>query len=82
MPIFVYGCQNCGHTFEELLLSRDAEAALVCPKCKSDALARKLGTFAMISGLRGSEDSFDSDNGNDSEQSCGNGACPSCDFDD
>ena len=70
MPIYVYQCQSCSHTFEELVLSRDKTESITCPHCQSTTLARVQATFATTSG------------GRDSEPSCGRGACSACSFDD
>jgi putative FmdB family regulatory protein len=70
MPIYVFRCQDCTHTFDELVMSTDAAAALVCPKCGSRHLARQPAVFATTSG------------GRDSQPSCGSGDCSACPYDD
>ena len=70
MPIYVFRCEECAHTFEELIMSAAAAALLACPKCGSHRLARQPAVFATTSG------------GRDSEPSCGHGACSACAFDD
>ncbi|MEW5700689.1 MAG: zinc ribbon domain-containing protein [Candidatus Zixiibacteriota bacterium] len=46
MPIYVYQCARCGHRFEELVFSAAAEAALRCPRCRSEQIVRQLSPFA------------------------------------
>lgn len=70
MPIYVYICEDCGHTFEELLLSRDSESALTCPQCRAQHLKRIQSTFATSAGSR------------ETAPTCGGGACSACSFDD
>ena len=41
MPIYEYGCDHCGHAFEELLV-RSADAADVrCPSCGAREVRRQ-----------------------------------------
>ena len=54
MPLFEYGCDACGRTFEELRSSSEADVAIVCPACESRRTARTLSTFASGSGSSGS----------------------------
>jgi len=35
MPVYEYRCKKCGHTFEKLVLRKQEEADLRCPKCNS-----------------------------------------------
>ena len=46
MPIYEYRCQGCGHAFE-LLMRKTTVAA--CPKCRSEALERRLSLPAIKS---------------------------------
>ena len=50
MPIYAYQCAQCGHRFEELILSQNAAATLTCPQCRSDQLVRQLSPFATTVG--------------------------------
>jgi putative FmdB family regulatory protein len=43
MPIYEYGCQDCGREFELLVRS---DTVPECPACHSQALAKKLSVFA------------------------------------
>jgi len=43
MPIYEYSCQNCGHDFEELVVSsRQSDAEIKCPECGQKQAKRKL----------------------------------------
>lgn len=42
MPIYEYECLECGLPFQSLLLKREDEARLRCPKCGADTLKRLL----------------------------------------
>ena len=39
MPLFEYACQECQHTFEELVFDNEA---VFCPTCQSGRLERLL----------------------------------------
>lgn len=41
MPIYEYGCEDCGHTFERLQKVSDAPVA-DCPSCGSEGSVNKL----------------------------------------
>lgn len=43
MPIYEYVCGNCGHSFEELVLT---EEIVACPVCRSEKVLRLLSTFS------------------------------------
>lgn len=45
MPLYEYSCPACGHAFEELTRSADADKAK-CPKCGKKAV-RKFSTFGV-----------------------------------
>ncbi len=44
MPLYEYSCPSCGHAFEELARSADADKAK-CPKCGAKA-RRQLSVFS------------------------------------
>ncbi|HWO56610.1 MAG TPA: zinc ribbon domain-containing protein [bacterium] len=69
MPIYVYQCQSCHHTFEELVFSDNQAASLSCPQCQATVLIRKQAAFATTSG------------GHDAAPACGSGGCCGCSFD-
>jgi len=70
MPIYTYRCKECRHEFEELLLSAASERELVCPKCQTSSIERRLAAFATVKSTP------------DSPPGCGHGACSSCAFGD
>jgi len=43
MPIYEYGCLDCGREFEKLVRS---DTVLECPECRSKQLERRLSVFA------------------------------------
>lgn len=46
MPLYLYACENCGHTME-VLQSRAQQAPPRCEHCDADALQRQFATFAV-----------------------------------
>jgi putative FmdB family regulatory protein len=59
MPIYEFQCAECNSPFEELVRSAEAVNAVVCPKCGSGEVRKKVSMFASrISG--GSTTSFSS----------------------
>ncbi|MEZ4387446.1 MAG: zinc ribbon domain-containing protein [Candidatus Krumholzibacteriia bacterium] len=47
MPIFEFECQQCRHTFEDLMTYAALEAGeAVCPACGSQKVQRALSSFA------------------------------------
>ena len=57
MPIFEFGCVECGHVFEKLFMNSDEEVDLVCPKCQSRSLERVVSrtNYAMGVGPEGNQ---------------------------
>jgi putative FmdB family regulatory protein len=57
MPIFEFGCLECGHVFEKLFINSDEEVDLVCPKCQSRSLERVVSrtNYAMGVGPGGNQ---------------------------
>lgn len=45
MHLFDYRCEECGHVFEELVESREAQVA--CPSCASQRARRQLSAFSI-----------------------------------
>ena len=45
MPIFEYVCPNCGHSFENLTLTRNHDAP-ECPKCGWKRVEQQLSAFS------------------------------------
>jgi len=50
MPLYEYDCPKCGHSFEKLVRSSANAEKAVCPHCSSPYAAKKLSSFAMMSG--------------------------------
>ena len=49
MPIFEYECEKCGYNWDELFLGK-AKNKLICPKCESKSVVKKLSRFSFGSG--------------------------------
>ena len=49
MPLYEFKCLECDEFFELLIMNKDEEIALKCPRCTSPELERVLSTanFAM-----------------------------------
>lgn len=47
MPLYEFGCSECGRRSTILVLAREGEAAPRCRHCGSDALERLLSGFAI-----------------------------------
>ena len=50
MPIYEYACQDCGKSFEELIVRRSDEAEVACPACKSRQVGRQMSAPAAYGG--------------------------------
>lgn len=46
MPLYEYRCKACGHEFEDMRRSCDADAQENCPKCGKPKLQRLMSSFA------------------------------------
>jgi len=46
MPIYEFSCSTCDRSFEELVRSAEATNEVVCPKCGSQHVKRKISLFA------------------------------------
>lgn len=49
MPIYEFNCSSCERSFEELVRSAEAVHEVVCPKCGSQHVRRKISLFASKS---------------------------------
>ena len=76
MPIYEYGCQKCGHEFEELVFG---SANPACPKCGSNDV-EKLMSKCCHTGADGSSYDAGSAGGGSSCgcSGCAGGNCSSC----
>jgi putative FmdB family regulatory protein len=69
MPIYEFVCADCGHPFEQLVLSASKVNEVTCPTCASQNVTKKISTFASkLSG--GSSFSF----AGSSSSSCNTGS--------
>ena len=52
MPIYEFKCLKCGEFFELLVMNKEEEVELRCPKCKCEAFERVISTtnYAMGAG--------------------------------
>ena len=66
MPIYEYCCEECRTEFQELVLSKAAELAVVCSKCNSSNITRLISGAAVKSG---------SSSSSGGTQSSGGGGC-------
>jgi putative FmdB family regulatory protein len=46
MPMYEYGCQACDTRFDLLRRMDQGDTGIVCPRCKSDDVRRRLSVFA------------------------------------
>lgn len=46
MPFYEYVCQNCGHSFEQLVRSMTSKAKIACPSCGSKKTVQQLSVFS------------------------------------
>ncbi|HEX3034477.1 MAG TPA: FmdB family zinc ribbon protein [Thermodesulfobacteriota bacterium] len=51
MPLYEYECSKCQHKFTEIILEKEEEKKLRCPKCKSKKWERLFSSFAVVSDL-------------------------------
>lgn len=70
MPIFEFECTECKKLFEELVRSASATEEVICPKCGSRQVRKKISTFA--SKVSGGGASFSL--GSSSSASCSTGS--------
>lgn len=47
MPIYTYGCKDCGEKFDLLIGVTSEKAKLECKKCKSRNINRILSSFSV-----------------------------------
>ncbi len=71
MPIYEFVCEDCGETFEELVLGGAIEG-IKCPKCASEKIKKLMSACAFKAGGKfvGS--------GSSACSSCSGGNCSSC----
>lgn len=51
MPMFDYRCRNCGHEFEELVISWTVpDADITCPDCKQNDSEKQISAPMVSTG--------------------------------
>ena len=54
MPLYEFICEDCGETFEELVMSANSANQVTCPYCQSDLVRKLISAFAPKFGSGGS----------------------------
>lgn len=75
MPIYEFGCNNCGCKFEEIVFGN--QAAPSCPQCGSEDTT-KLISACCRQKKGGSGDDFSMPSGGGGCAGCSGGNCASC----
>jgi len=71
MPIYEFKCLKCNEFFELLVMHKEDEVALSCPKCKSEDFERVLSSTSIAMGAGGGQKS-----GMTSQtRNCSSGSC-------
>lgn len=70
MPIYEFVCNECNKSFEDLVLSLSKIDEVICPKCGSGKVKKKMSTFASKPAAGGSSFSL----GASSVPSCSTGS--------
>ena len=71
MPLFEFVCNECNHSFEDLVRTNDRIEDVICPFCGKDSATKKISTFATNSS---SNQSYAMSGGNLSTPSCSSGS--------
>ncbi|MBA3034987.1 MAG: zinc ribbon domain-containing protein [Desulfobacterium sp.] len=76
MPIYEFKCLKCDEFFELILMNKDEEAELKCPKCSSEEFERVISAtnFSMGAGS-GANTSLSSQT-----RACSSGSCTTYDI--
>ena len=48
MPIYEFKCQECGHSFEELVRMTSTVSEVVCPNCGSKLIRKQVSLFSSF----------------------------------
>jgi len=51
MPIYEFDCQDCGDSFESLVMSFTKIDGVICPECESKNIQKKISNFAVKGSL-------------------------------
>lgn len=46
MPIYEFACDDCGQSFETLVLASSKITEVTCPTCQSQNVTKKISSFA------------------------------------
>ncbi len=71
MPIFEFRCGGCNECFEILVMNRDEEVDLKCPKCTSPELERVMSKSCYAMGEGGGK----AEGPSVQNRSCSSGSC-------
>ncbi|MBR4741278.1 MAG: zinc ribbon domain-containing protein [Desulfovibrio sp.] len=73
MPIYEYGCQKCGHEFEELVM---AEEDPCCPACGSKEVQKMMSKCSHQGGC--CQTTGEASTGGGGCHGCAGGHCATC----
>ncbi len=73
MPLYEYFCLDCHERFEALRAMKDADALILCTKCKSEHTVRAISLFNAQSGGR-----VIAGNSSAGCAGCSSGSCSTC----
>lgn len=71
MPIYEFKCLKCNEFFELLVMNKDDEVALKCPKCASEEFERVLSSTSFAMGESNGKESGASAQ----TRNCSSGSC-------
>ena len=46
MPLYEFICEECGETFEELVLGASKTSDVICPACTSELVRKLMSSFS------------------------------------
>ena len=72
MPIYEFKCLKCNEFFELLVMNKDEEVALNCPKCSSEEFERVLSSTSFTMGEAGGTKK---QGATSQTRSCSSGSC-------
>ncbi len=76
MPIYEFKCSKCEELFELLVMQKDGEAELCCPRCKSEDFQRVLSSTNYAMGPGGGS----SGGVKSQSRTCQSGSCTTYDI--
>ena len=71
MPIYEFKCMKCNEFFELLLMNKDEEVALCCPKCSSEEVKRVISSTSFTMGEGGNKNR----GATSQTRTCSSGSC-------